>query len=280
MVDDTNKEAKPVDGLSADEIDAVAQRKAGSAKVVHEVIRLQGDEELDRPLASLIFSGFAAGVAISASILTEAAIAARLPDAPWRELVVGFGYTVGFVLVILGNLQLFTETTVTAVLPVATHPTRRNVGRMLRLWAAVLVANMAGTFLVAVLMAHQLILSADHLKAAIELSRTALDHPPMEVLLLGMPAGFLVATIAWILPNARGGEFWIVVLITYAIAIGGFSHVVAGSGEAWLLALSGGTSFASAIGGFILPALLGNIIGGTGLFTVLAHGQVRPEIEE
>lgn len=275
-----SSEQEPVGGLSEDEVEAVAQRKAGSAKVVHEVIRLQGDEELDRPLASLMFSAFAAGVAISASILAEASIAMRLPNEPWKELVVALGYTVGFVLVILGNLQLFTENTVTAVLPLATHPTLRNLGRMLRLWGAVLIANMAGTFLVALLMAHRVVMSGDQLNAALELSRTALDHTPGDVLLLGMPAGFLVATIAWILPNSRGGEFWIVVLITYAIAIGGFSHVVAGSGEAWLMALSGQTSFTAAIFGFILPALAGNIIGGTGLFAVLAHGQVRPEIKE
>ena len=278
---DTNNEHEPVAALSDEEVDAVAQRKAGSAKVVHEVIRLQGDEELDRPLMSLMFSAFAAGVAISASILAEASIAMRLPDgAPWKELVVGIGYTVGFVLVILGNLQLFTENTVTAVLPLATHPSLRNLARMLRLWVAVLVANVAGTLLVAVLMIHRIVLSTDQLRAALTLSATALDHTPADVLLLGMPAGFLVATIAWILPNARGSEFWIVVLITYAIAIGGFSHVVAGSGEAWLLALSGRTSFAAAIFGYILPALAGNVIGGTGLFAVLAHGQVRPEIKD
>lgn len=280
MPEEANDESEPLSGLSDTEVDAVAQRKAGSAKVVHEVIRLQGDEELDRPWASLLFSAFAAGIAISASIIAEASIAMRLPAAPWRELVVGLGYPVGFVLVILGNLQLFTENTVTAVLPVATHPTARNVGRLLRLWALVFAANMAGTLLVAVLMAYRVVLSAEQLTAAVHLAHTALDHPAAEVLLLGMPAGFLVASIAWILPNARGSEFWVVVLVTYAIAIGGFSHVVAGSGEAWLLVFSGQASLGSAVGGFILPALAGNIVGGTGLFAVLAHGQVRPEIKE
>jgi formate/nitrite transporter FocA (FNT family) len=98
-------------------------------------------------------------------------------------------------------------------------------------------------------------------------------------MLMAMPAGFLVASIAWILPNARGSEFWVITLITYVIALGGFSHVVAGTGEAWLLMLTGSTSFFEAVGGFILPALLGNIIGGTGLFAVLAHGQVHYEID-
>ncbi len=203
----------------------------------------------------------------------------RLPDAEWTELVVALGYTVGFVIVILGNLQLFTESTVTAVLPLATHPTARNLGRLLRLWTTVFVANMAGTFLVAALMAGRIIVGPEQLAAALEVSKSILTHDPGTTLLLAMPAGFLIASIAWILPNARGSEFWVIMLVTYVIALGGFSHVVAGAGEAWLLMLTGQTSFAGAVGGFILPALVGNLIGGTGLFAVVAHGQVRYEIE-
>lgn len=277
--EDNDGEDTPSTGLSEDEVEAVAERKAGSAKVVHEVIRLQGDEELERPIGSLIFSGFAAGVAISASVLAEAILGTQLPREPWSELIVALGYTVGFVIVIMGNLQLFTENTVTAVLPIATHPTIRNMRRLGKLWSCVLIANLAGTLLVAALMAKTIIISSDQLGAAIGLSSKLLVHDAMTTLCLGMPAGFLVASIAWILPNARGSEFWVVVLITYLIAIGGFSHVVAGSTEAWLLWLAGRTSFSHACLGIIVPALFGNIIGGTGLFAVLAHGQVRGEIE-
>lgn len=274
-----DREAEPSETLSEEDKRAVAERGAGSAKVVHEVVRLQGDEELDRPLRSLLFSGFAGGVAICASVLAEAFLHMHLPDAPWRELVVSLGYTVGFVIVIMGNLQLFTETTVTAVLPLATHPTARNLGRLLRLWLAVSAANMAGTFLVAVLVANQVIIGPEQLKAALEISRKILEHDFQTTLLLATPAGFLIASIAWILPNARGSEFWVIVMVTYVVAIGGFSHVVAGSAEAWLLMLQGEISTWKAIIGLILPALIGNIIGGTGLFAVLAHGQVRDEIK-
>jgi formate/nitrite transporter FocA (FNT family) len=271
-------EAQPSTGMSEGDKQSVSDRSSGSAKVVHEVVRLQGDEELGRPIQSLLFSGFAAGVAICASLLAEAFLHMRLPDAEWTELVVALGYTVGFVIVILGNLQLFTESTVTAVLPLATHPTARNLGRLLRLWTAVFVANMAGTFLVAALMAWRIIVGPEQLAAALEVSKAILTHDAGTTLLLAMPAGFLIASIAWILPNARGSEFWVIVLVTYVIALGGFSHVVAGAGEAWLLTLAGRTSFAGAVGGFILPALVGNLIGGTGLFAVVAHGQVRREI--
>jgi formate/nitrite transporter FocA (FNT family) len=272
-------EAKPSADMSEDDKQAVTDQSSGSAKVVHEVVRLQGDEELGRPVQSLVFSGFAAGVAISASLLTEAFLRMRLPRVEWTELVVSLGYTVGFVIVILGKLQLFTESTVTAVLPLATHPTLRNLCRLLRLWTIVFAANMAGTCLVALLLAKQIIVGPEQLAAAADVSMGILKKGPEATLFAAMPAGFLIASIAWILPSARGSAMWVIMLITYVIALGEFSHVVAGSAEAWLLMLTGQTSFAGAVGGFILPSLAGNLIGGTGLFAVLAHGQVRHEIE-
>lgn len=272
-------ESKPSADMSENDKQAVNDQSSGSAKVVHEVVRLQGDEELGRPIQSLMFSGFAAGVAISASLLTETFLRMRLPRAEWSGLVVSLGYTVGFVIVILGQMQLFTESTVTAVLPLATHPTLRNLGRLLRLWTIVFVANMAGTCFVAFLLAKQVIVGTEQLAAAVDVSRAILTKGPEETLLGAMPAGFLIASIAWILPSARGNAVWVIVLITYVISLGEFSHVVAGSGEAWLLMWTGQTSFAGALNGFILPSLAGNLVGGTGLFAVLAHGQVRNEIK-
>jgi formate/nitrite transporter FocA (FNT family) len=278
-IEQSGREAQPSEDLSDDDKRSVSDRSSGSAKVIHEVVRLQGDEELARPVQSLLFSGFAAGVAICSSLLAEGYLKARLPEANWSELVIALGYPAGFVIVILGNLQLFTESTVTAVLPVVTHPTRRNLGRLMRLWIVVFLANMAGTLLVASLVASQVIVGAEQLVGVLDVSRTILAHGPFTTLLMAMPAGFLVGSIAWILPNARGSEFWVIVTVTYVVSLGGFSHVVAGAGEAWLLMLIGETTVAGAVGGFILPALAGNIIGGTGLFAILAHGQVHYEID-
>lgn len=275
----SNEEAKPSDAISDEDRQAVSELASGSAKVLHEVIRLKGNEELDRPIKSLLLSGFAAGVGISSSLLAEASLRMRLPETDWSDLVIALGYTSGFVIVILGSLQLFTETTVTAVLPLATHPTVRNLRRLFRLWTAVLAANMLGTLLVAGLMSFRVIVTPELLAAALTLSERVQAHSFGTTLLLATPAGFLIASIAWMLPNARGSEFWVVVLITYVISIGGFSHVVAGSTEAWLLMFCGKTTFFGALAGFVIPALLGNIVGGTGLFAIVAHGQVRDELK-
>ena len=135
-------------------------------------------------------------------------------------------------------------------------------------------SNVAYRSKVADLGAHYVI----QLKAMLDISHHLTTLTPGQAFMRGVPAGFILATIAWLLPNARGQEIWIITLLTWLISLAGFSHVIAGSAEAWLLATSGQASYGFAMGGFILPALGGNIVGGTGLFAVLAHAQVRSEL--
>lgn len=277
MSEEADARERDID-LDDEERQEVSRRQAVSARVVHEVIRRQGDEELERPALSLFWSGLAGGVGISASILGQSLIESRLPDAPWAPLVASLGYTLGFVVVILGRLQLFTESTLSAVLPVATHPSVANIGRLLRFWGVVLGANLLGTLFIAWLGEATLTVTPEQRAAMLALARKLLGHDWLTMLKLGIPAGFLIAAVPWALPSAQGQQFWVVVALTYAIALGGFAHVVAGSGEAWLLALAGETSVGHAIFGLILPSLAGNIIGGTGLFALLAHAQVRQEL--
>lgn len=277
MSDELEEREQDID-LSDKEREAVTDRSAASARVIHEVVRRRGDEELERPTGSLIWSGLAGGVAISSSVLGEALLESRLPQAGWSPLISSIGYTLGFVIVVLGSLQLFTESTLSAVLPVATHPTPHNLSRLLRLWSLVFAANMAGTLFIAGLNNYGLIGSPEQRDAMLTLSRKLLDHGWFETVKLAIPAGFLIAAVPWVLPSSRGQQFLVVFFLTYFIALGGFAHVVAGSGEVWLLAFAGETTFAQGLFGMILPALLGNIIGGTGLFAVLAHAQVQQEL--
>ncbi len=275
--DDEEIADAPAD-LDREERKSVEERKSPQAKVVHEIIRQQGIEELTRPTGSLLWSGLAAGVIIWLSLISEAVLMISLPDTPWRPAIASLGYSVGFIAVILGRLQLFTESTIVAVLPLATHITWSNLLRTLRLWSLVFVANMAGTLMVALLLPHVDLVSHAQLAAMLEVSSHLKAFTPQDAFARGIPAGFIIAMVAWLIPNARGQEIWLVTLLTYLIALGGFSHVVAGSAEVWLLATTGQASYSFAIFGFILPALAGNIIGGAGLFAVLAHAQVRSEL--
>lgn len=126
-------------------------------RVVHEAIRRSGDEELHRPLWSLWWSGFAAGCGIFTSVLGEALLDSVIPPALWRIEISSLGYTLVFLIVVLGRLQLFTESTLQAVIPVASEPIPGNFVRLFRLWGIVLLANIAGTFFTALLISNRLV---------------------------------------------------------------------------------------------------------------------------
>lgn len=258
----------------------IEDRAAPRARVVHEVVRKQGEEELSRPAGSLFWSSVAAGIAITASVIAQGALHHKLPaDMVSRTLVSQLGYPLGFLIVILGRLQLFTEQTIVTVLPLATRPSGRALARTARLWGIVLLGNLAGTCAAAALNVHGHLTSPGLLDAMLTVSRESLMHKaPSAVLLQGIPAGFLIATVAWLRAASSGGEFWIVFAVTFAIVLGDFTHVVAGAAEAFLLLWAGEAGPGQVLGGMILPALIGNVIGGTGLFALLAHAQVRQEL--
>ncbi|MET3712665.1 formate/nitrite transporter FocA (FNT family) [Sphingomonas trueperi] len=263
--------------LPPDEEEDVQEREAASSRVIHEVIRRQGDEELDRPASSLFFSGVVAGVAMAASVLGRGLIESHLPDTEWRLPVSSIGYCLGFVIVVLGRLQLFTESTLSAVIPIAANPTVRNFVRLGRLWGLVLAANLVGTLLIAWLATEGWVGTQASTKAMLDTSRSLLELTGWDAVRAAVPAGFLMAGIAWSLPGARRQEFFVLVFCTYFISLGEFAHVVAGAVEAWMLWLAGEASLGWVLGGFLAPALLGNILGGSVLFALLAHAQVREE---
>lgn len=265
-------------GVSAKEVEDVEQRARLRAPVIYEIVRREGEEELARPKLSLWWSGLAAGLSISFSLLAQAVLYLHLPAAPWRPLVTGFGYTVGFLMVVLGHQQLFTESTITVMLPLLAEFTRRNVNLAGRMWAIVLSANIMGTLFAAAFCTFAPVLTPDLRQAMLEISRTAMAHSWWEMLFRGISAGFLMAAMVWLIPSAEYAEFHVVVVMTYLIAIGGFGHIVAGSTESFMLLLAGQSDIIQAIWGFMVPALIGNIIGGTALFAVLSYAQVMKEI--
>ena len=260
----------------------VEQLKSANAVELHKAVREEGEDELDRPAVALLWSGFAGGVAITASLILEAALRMHLPDTGWRELVTALGYPAGFLIVVLGRLQFFTESTITAMLPLATGWSWRALQRTLRLWGLVLGANMVGAAAAAGAIATGLLGIARGGSLAHEMvavSRTVVEFGPWDTLVNAVPAGFLVAAIAWTLPNARNQSFLVIFAFTYMIGVAGFSHSIVGSVEAFLLLWSGEID-ALRCAGIIGAAVVGNLIGGAGLFALLAHAQVRSDVSD
>jgi formate/nitrite transporter FocA (FNT family) len=264
--------------ISEREADDVEERSSPRTPVIYEIVRRLGDEEMERPVTSLWWSGVAAGLSISFSLLAQSILHAHLSPAPWKVLVVSLGYSVGFMMVVLSRQQLFTESTVTAVLPVMADFTRTNLWRLARLWSVVLLANMAGTLIAAVLCTFTPVLTPELKTAMLDIAGQILNHSWMEMLFRAIASGFLIATMVWLIPSAEAAQFHVIVVTTYLIAAAGFMHIVAGSVEAFFLVLNGQLGIQPMVADFFIPVLVGNIIGGTALFALIAYAQVMKEI--
>jgi formate-nitrite transporter family protein len=260
------------------EVEDIEERTVPRTPVIYEIVCRLGAEEMARPVNSLWWSGVAAGLSISFSLLAQAILHDHLPDAPWRPLVASLGYSVGFVMVVLSRQQLFTENTVTVVLPVMAELTRKNLRNLARMWTVVFLANMAGTLVASLFCTFTPVIAPELREGMLAVSRHIFDHSWVATGFMAVGAGFLMAAMVWLLPGAESAQFYVVVLMTWLIAAGGFNHVVAGSMEAFMLALNGELGVWPMLGDFFVPVLVGNIIGGTALFALLAYAQVMQEI--
>lgn len=277
----TAKKASHADGqsLSKSELDDAAQRTAPPATVVYEAIRLGAEEELLRTNQVLFFSGLAAGLSMGFSFIAEATLRAGLPDAEWQHLVSKLGYSVGFLIVILGRQQLFTENTLTPVLELLHKKTLHVFYNTMRLWAVVLMANFTGTFLFASVLALTAVIPESRTIVFGDVAMHAIEGGFSITLLRAIFAGWLIALMVWLLPAAESARVAVIIIITYLIGIAGFPHIVAGSTEAFYAVFTGLASPLTVLTDFFVPTLIGNVIGGVSLVAALNYAQTHPKTD-
>jgi formate-nitrite transporter family protein len=252
----------------------VEDRVAIGANVVYEAIRREGEEELSRPASALAWSAFAAGLSMGSSFIAEGLLASHLPDAPWRPLITRFGYCIGFLVVVLGRQQLFTENTLTVVLPLLVRKDLATLVRMLRLWIVVLCSNLLGTFLFALCIGKIQIFDAHTQQSLMAIGASHLGAGFWTVMVRAIFAGWLIALMVWLLPGAETARVSIIIFVTYLIGIGGFNHVIAGSTTMFFLIVTNVISWKIYLAQFLVPTLIGNVIGGMSLVAALGHAQV------
>jgi formate/nitrite transporter FocA (FNT family) len=256
------------------ELEKVEERVAIAPNIVYETIRREGEYELDRSVRALAWSGLAAGLSMGFSFVAQALLVAYLPDQPWRPLISSAGYSLGFLIVVLGRQQLFTENTLTAILPLLVRRNTRMLAKVGRLWGTVLLTNVVGTYLFALAVAHVAIFKPEVRAAFVAIGQTHMGLSFGNVLVRAIFAGWLIALMVWLLPGAESARVSIIIIITYVIGLGEFSHVIAGSTTVLYLVATRDASWSFYLKGFFLPALLGNVIGGVSLVAALGHAQV------
>jgi len=259
--------------LTEHEKQEAEDRTSVKATVVHETIRYDGEEELNRPAAALAWSALAAGFSMGLSFVAMALFRAYLPDAPWRPLIARLGYPLGFLIVITGRQQLFTENTLTAIIPLLVRRNAETLLRVARLWAIVLAANIAGAHLFAWIVADTPMFHPEIRHAMFELAKEAADVTFGVAILRGIFAGWLIAMVVWMLAAVDTGRLAIIIIVTYIVGLAGLTHIIAGSVEVLFLVMVGYKSWLSIFIGYMLPTLIGNCIGGVALTAALNHAQ-------
>lgn len=243
-----------------------------AAQIFTEAVRT-GEDELKRSSAGLALSGLAAGLGMGLTGLGSAALLGFLgPGAPWG-LIAALLYPLGFIVVIVGRAQLYTENTLFPVILVLDR--RRHLRNTLRLWAVVFCANVLGALLFAVLMIKTGALEPRFAGALAELGQTAVRGSFSRLFWAGVAGGWIIALMAWLVTASRFtiAQIVLVYLLAFVVGAAHLAHCIAGSGEALAAVLAGHVGAGTYVE-WLTAATLGNTIGGVVMVALLNYGQV------
>lgn len=249
-----------------------------SAHDIYEQVANNARQELGRSGVALFISGIAGGIfmglsgmgnAIAIALLTPAGVA----PTPVTLFIAKMFYPLGFIAVILGRSQLFTENTLYPVALVLAE--KQHVWKTLKLWLIVLSANVLGAGIFATLASFTGALKPEFVSALAVLGSEAAARPTATIFWSAVVGGWIIATVAWLVSGSHSitGSVMIIWMLAFVVGLGGFAHCIAGSGEV-LTAVFVGHMGAGAFPRWLFPAVAGNICGGVGMVTLIEYGQV------
>jgi len=244
-----------------------------SAQEIFQQVAQNAREELKRSTVALAFSGFAGGIFMGLTALGNAIALSLLGTSPKAEFIAKLFYPLGFIVVILGRAQLFTENTLYPVALVLAE--RRHLWATTRLWFTVLPANVLGAFAFAALASLTNALHPEVVQALGHLGAESTRHAPSAIFWSAVMGGWIIATAAWLVSGSHSitGSVMVIWMLTFVVGLGNFAHCIAGSGEVLSAILTHQLPWSS-FPAWFFPAVAGNICGGVGMVTLLEYGQV------
>ena len=245
-----------------------------TAGEIYEQVSRNARQELDRPAIALAISGLAGGITMGLTALSVSIVTASLPPNAVSSFIALLVYPIGFIAVIVGRAQLFTENT---LYPVALmFAERRHFWTTLRLWSIVLPSNLIGAFLFAVLAVRTGALRPSYVDAMVQLGQESISVSGSHVFWSAVIGGWIIALVAWLVSGSHSitGSVMLIWLLTFLVGLGHFAHCIASSGEI-IAAVLQHQMTVSQYFGWLLPAVLGNITGGVLIVTLLEYGQVK-----
>jgi formate/nitrite transporter FocA (FNT family) len=231
------------------------------------------DEEVETSTRKLYLSGLAAGFAITLTFFVYATSKAAFADA--SPFLAPLLYPLGFVYIIMGRYQLYTENTLTPVTLVLTRVA--SVPSLFRVWGAVLAGNLSGACVGAFVLANTGVFSPPAAAAAVEIGVRGVETPWWDLVFKALFAGWLVAGLVWLEHAVRDSisRVVLVYLVIFTIPATGLYHIVVSSADVFYLVFTGNVGLLVGLWEFVVPVLLGNTAGGVFLVTLLNYGQAE-----
>lgn len=206
--------------------------------------------------------------------LSVSAVTAQLGISHAAQFIAYLLYPMGFMAVILGRGQLFTENTLYPVALILAE--RRHFLSTLRLWCIVFTSNVAGALLFAILCARTKALQPEILGALTQFGAEAANHSSKHIFWSAVVGGWIIALVAWMVSGSHSitGSVALIWTLTFIVGLGRFAHCIAASGEILAAVLSHKVLWSGYLRWLGLAAS-GNIAGGVLLVTLLEYGQAK-----
>lgn len=245
-----------------------------TANQIFEQVSRNARRELARPNRSLALSGIVGGLTMGLTALSVSAVTAQLGQGTKAQFVAFLFYPMGFIAVILGRGQLFTENTLYPVALILAE--RRHVLSTLRLWAIVFSSNIAGALLFAVLCARTKALQPEILAAMTQYGVAAAGPSARHIFWSAVVGGWIIALVAWMVSGSHSitGSVALIWSLAFIVGLGRFAHCIAASGEILVAVLCNKLTVLG-YAKWLSLAATGNITGGVLLVTLLEYGQTK-----
>lgn len=242
-----------------------------TAGEIYDQVLIGARSELDRTTGALAFSGLVSGMFMGLTGLGVAGTLATLPG-QGHEFIAELFYPLGFIAVVIGRAQLFTENTLFPIVLVLQE--RRHLFTTLRLWTAVFVTNIVGALAFASL--ATVAVDPAVVTELVHLGATAAHHTLMHVFTSAILGGVLIAFMAWMVAGAQYtiGQIAVVWLMTFPVGLLGLAHCIASSGYIIIATFAGAVTVGT-YAAWLGVATAGNIAGGVLVVSLLNYAQVR-----
>jgi formate/nitrite transporter FocA (FNT family) len=260
---------------------SVAERSEESSRPhaldIYERICDDTEEELSRPEGSLVFSALFAGFTIGLSALAVALTTVSLtPEVKSTAFIAALLYPIGYVAVIVGRSQFFTENT---LYPVMLSMRRKEfLNRTGRLWGIVFTMNLVGAFIFAMLAVLTGALDQSVQSELVSNGLKYTDGSFIDTFWSAVLVGFLLATVAWLVEGCDTvtGRVAVIWILTFFVSLASLDHCIATTVTAFCALLDGELGLGDTAA-WLVPAVLGNVAGGVVIVAAINYGQVREE---